>query len=355
MKARQLLASGLLALACAFQACGPEDSQGPGNDITPGGDPTGGTGKDTLTAGTNAGAGDGSGKVPGIDCEGICGNIVTKPPAGSGVSDTSRGGTTPQTWVDAGTVVVQQCFRGAIPGNDTAPLVKVKHSLTQTADGEVITALVVFSRDFTDNTYGANAIGWNGPNGHTFDMLSGSDHAELSLLDGAGNTVIQAKIDLISKLGPSDDFASLGVDGGDGALLKGNRSDIVSTGTSMDDNFIRYGYKLLKDSPKTDSNYTPNPDYPYWNFYNVYRITVKRSAFGSAGFGKAMLSHVHASPSKFPQETIQLKEGSCPVVGERNPFPGSSSTGTGGSGTGTGTGGTGTGTGTGGGGAGDNT
>jgi hypothetical protein len=248
--------------------------------------------------------------------------------------DSGKTGTTPQTYVPGSTVVVQQCFRGAIPGNDTAALVKIKHSITKTPDGDVVTALVVFNRAFTDNTYGANAIGWGTRKGHTFDMLVKSDHVELSLLDGAGATVVQAKIDLISALATSPTgYASLGVDGGDGTLIKGERSDIVSTGSSMDDNFNRYGYALTVDSPKTDSVFTVNPAYPYWNYYAVYRITVKLSAFGAAGFGKAMMASVHASPSKFPEhETIQVTEGSCPMTGPKDPFPGTTFTSGGGGG-----------------------
>lgn len=241
--------SALLALSTGLSACGPDDSTGSMGDDKG----AAGKGSDTLTAGSNSGAG-GTGKVPGIDCEGICGPLVSKPPAGTGTDTAAGTKTTPQTWVPAQTVVVQRCFRGPLGGNDTAPIVKVKHSVTQGKDGDEITALVVFSRDFTDNTYGVNAIGWPGAKGHTFEMLVKSDHAELSLLDGAGNTVIQAKIELLSASASSAyGYASLGVDGGDGALLKGNRSDIVSTGSSLDDNFNRYGYKLTQDSPKTDS------------------------------------------------------------------------------------------------------
>lgn len=324
---KKIIATLLAALCGCLIACGPDDSSGPDEDaITPIKPVVNG---DTTTAGNNSGTTSGTGQVPGIDCEGICGPLVTKPPIGTGtVSDSGKIGTTPQTYVPGNTVVVQQCFRGAIPGDDTAALVKIKHSITKTPDGDVVTALVVFNRAFTDNTYGANAIGWGTRKGHTFDMLVKSDHVEFSLLDGNGGTVVQAKIDLISASAASPTgYASLGVDGGDGALIKGVRSDIVSTGSSMDDNFNRYGYALTVDSPATDSIFSLNPAYPYWNYFAVYRITVKLSAFGAAGFGKAMMTSVHASPSKFPEnETIEVKEGSCPIPGPKDPFPGSTFT-----------------------------
>ncbi|MGE5671465.1 MAG: hypothetical protein ACM31E_08475, partial [Fibrobacterota bacterium] len=53
--------------------------------------------------------------------------------------------------------------------------------------------------------------------------------------------------------------------------------------------------------------------YPYWQFYVLYRLTIKASAFGASGYGKAAMTSVHASPAKDPQETITVIERNPPV------------------------------------------
>ncbi len=45
----------------------------------------------------------------------------------------------------------------------------------------------------------------------------------------------------------------------------------------------------------------------------VYDVRVSASAFGAAGFGDAAISYVHASPSKYPSDTVTVTQGPCPT------------------------------------------
>ena len=89
--------------------------------------------------------------------------------------------------------------------------------------------------------------------------------------------------------------------------------------TSLDVNMNQFGYcpakgcALQTDSPATDANYTPNPTYPKWIFDVWYEVTVKQSAFGSAGFGKPGITGIHASPSKSSLDSPPLTTTTCPT------------------------------------------
>ena len=206
------------------------------------------------------------------------------------------------------------CFWGEDASDKQWPLVKIFHKENTRNGIEVIDLTVVFNRNFVDNTYGMNSIGWNPRRGHWFSDLYKSDHTELLLENGKGKDVYHAKIDLLSPDGnaPSG-YASQGVTGGDGQVFIGKENDIVEYTTSLDDNLNLHGYHLLKDSPPTDANFTQNPDYPKWNFYVTYSISVKKEIFGTSGFGKAHMTYVHASPSKMPHsETIIVQHDKCP-------------------------------------------
>ncbi|HMA64175.1 MAG: hypothetical protein ACM31E_10910 [Fibrobacterota bacterium] len=205
-----------------------------------------------------------------------------------------------------------QYFWGTLGGVDQ-PLVKITHAVSN----DVVDIEVVFSPYFVDNTYGVNAIGW-GTKGHTFKDLWHSDHVALGILNGIGDTVFSGKLDLIhGTTETKSGYACLGPFGGEGAIYKGNASDIVSFGNSLDDNLNYFGYNLQTDSPKTDETYKVNPDYPYWQYYVVYRMTIKRSAFGSSGFGMATMTSVHASPSK-GSSTITVIEKDPPTPNTPN-------------------------------------
>lgn len=207
-----------------------------------------------------------------------------------------------------------QCFFGRTSSGQTLPLSRIVRELVATDLGTVVQVSVVFNREFVDNTYGKNAIGWTGRKGHSFKDLVGSDHVELGFLDSAGAEKLRAKVDYLSTSADwNTGYGNLGVVGGDGKVLVGSASDIVSSGSSMADNLNVFGYVLTTDSPLTDERYSPNREYPDWNFWVEYRVTVKGSAFGAEGFGKVNMQFVHASPSKFEKaNTVEVFPDACP-------------------------------------------
>ncbi len=208
----------------------------------------------------------------------------------------------------------QQCFWGSNSKGEYLPYVKIMHGFRKSSDGsDLVDIMIIFSRNFVDNSYGTNSIGWSPRRGHRFSDIYKSDHVELKLLDAKSNLAFHAKIDLLSASSKfKSGYGTLGVSGGDGVLFKGNESDIVAIATSSDDNLNKHNYVLLENSPKTDSLYRPNSLYPLWNFFVSYRLTMRVSAFGDAGFGKAMMASVHASPSKDANDTINVDEKKCP-------------------------------------------
>ncbi len=217
---------------------------------------------------------------------------------------------------------------------------------------------LTFDPAFVDNTYGAYAIGWDqrkgpagamggklpppppgaapvpppgaapppanmpkppkgpgpGMKGHTWKDLVGSDHAEFVVTNAADELALQFKLDYVS-VDPSapSGYASLGVLGGDGRMIKGDSKAIVRWTTSIDRNLNERGYAdYVEDSPETDGDYTSNAATPNWDYRVVYEVWIDNAAFGSIGFGDARIEHVHASPSKAPSDTIIVTEDECP-------------------------------------------
>lgn len=213
---------------------------------------------------------------------------------------------------------------------------------------------LTFDPAFVDNTYGANAIGWDrggptgragpmppapmppatmppnrpgkgapmmppgmighGKAGHSFMDLVGSDHAELVVTNQDGELVSQFKLDYISVRNDTlSGYASLGVRGGDGKMIVGDAADIVQWRTSLERNLNERGYEdYTADSPVTDEGYAINADAPNWDYRVVYEAWVADEVFGDSGFGGAKIEHVHASPSKAPSDTIEVTPGECP-------------------------------------------
>ncbi len=201
----------------------------------------------------------------------------------------------------------QQCF---IKSSDPAT-VNAKITWTYNASDQTYTIRTTFSKGFVDNTYGTNAVGWS--SGHKFNDLVGSDHVQLALYDNSGAKKMEFKIDYISaSKNTASGYETLGVTGGDGKMLTGNASDVVSVNTAMNDNFNKYGYVLTANSPATDANYTPNATYPNWIYDVWYEVKVKASAFGASGFGSPAITSVHASPSKTGNNSETVIPGSCP-------------------------------------------
>lgn len=167
-----------------------------------------------------------------------------------------------------------------------------------------------FSKNFVDNTYGNNAIGW--PNGHTFGNLTGSDHLQIALYDANNVKKLELKLDYLtaSSAAPSG-YKSLGVSGGEGSMIFGNASDVLNVVTSLDQNFNTFGYVLTTNSPETNDDYMADPNYPNWIYEVWYEAEVKLSAFGAAGFGTASITGIHASPSKTGNNTEMVTPGDC--------------------------------------------
>ncbi len=212
---------------------------------------------------------------------------------------------TDPTCVSYGTFVINlisittQCFSSG----ETPPDPRVGARMTWTINADnTVTIRTTLAKTFVDNTYGTNAIGW--PSGHKFDNLVGSDQLQLALYDANNVKRSEVKMDYItaSSAAPSG-YKSLGVAGGDGNMIFGNESDVISVVTSLDENFNKFGYVLTTNSPSTNANYAPNPSYPNWIYEVWYEVTLKLSAFGTSGFGKGLITGIHASPSKTGSNT----------------------------------------------------
>ena len=200
--------------------------------------------------------------------------------------------------------VNQKCYLGVSHSYVTAIQTWTTNTVTNTA-----TIRTTFSKNFVDNTYGTNIIGW--PGSHTFSNLTGSDKLQLALYDVNNVLKMEFKIDYISASStvPSG-YKTLGVLGGDGGMLTGNAADVLSAKTSLDSNFNELGYVLTTNSPATNASYTPSATYPNWIFDVWYEVTVNLGAF-PAGFGEPVITSIHASPSKTGSNTEVMIDTIC--------------------------------------------
>ncbi len=211
------------------------------------------------------------------------------------------------------TVTVQPnevCYVGT-----ARPQVGANQTWWLNSDG-TITIRTTLSRNFVDNTYGSNEIGWPGDN-HTFNHLTGSDAIQVALYSQAGARVLEVKLDyLTSSSSFPSGYGSLGVSGGDGSMVYGSSSNVVRADSSLAKNFNVFGYRLTSNSPSTTNSYATNASYPNWIWDVYYEVTVKASAFGSAGFGYPRLTSMHASPSKTGSNTEPVAVTECGDAGE---------------------------------------
>lgn len=153
-----------------------------------------------------------------------------------------------------------------------------------------------------------------GGSGHSFRDLLGSDHAELQLLDTAGEVVVQLRLDYLSEsdAAPSG-YASLGISGGEGKLIIGQPEWILASTTSLDRNLNACTLaSFTESSPVTDVDYTPADGASDWDYRVAYEVWISAEAFGSAGFGSALIENVHASPSKAAGDTVTVSPAPCP-------------------------------------------
>lgn len=192
-------------------------------------------------------------------------------------------------------------------GGSSKPHLRAQIDWVVLESGDV-RARATVSRNYVDNTYGVNRIGW-GNKSHTFRHLYTSDFAKLAFYDANGSKKIEFKIDYLSPLsGTPSGYGSLGIADGrnaDGGMSFGNAGHILSMATSIDLNMNAFGYvstssnhPLKSYSPSTNGSYTPNATYPLWIWDVWYEATISASAFGSRGFGTVALRDLHASPAK---------------------------------------------------------
>lgn len=200
-------------------------------------------------------------------------------------------------------------------GGGSFPQVRATLSWTTAANGDV-TIRTAVTRNYADNTYGINKIGW--PGSRTFEDLYKTDMAQIALYDEADTRRMELALDYLSpKSGTPSGYGSTGVSGGgsnaDGAMILGSAANIVSYTTAMDRNMNAFGYvttlsshPLKTYSPPTNTSYTTNAIFPGWIWDVWYEVTVKGAAFGTQGFGSPRLVNLNASPAKLTITTIRV-------------------------------------------------
>lgn len=332
----------VLGFAAATAACG---SSGDGNDGSgANGSGANGSGANGSGAsGNSGGSGNGSGS-------GASSGVPTPFPGSGSADDPLTPGCDPSTKDQCGgtceagggddTTVIRPpatlCFAGAEDPTPDDPTAVIEQVIETVNGVSMVHLRIIFDPAFVDNTYGENAVGWGAEEttetepdammpmpgmpkppkmkgGHTFGDLVGSDHVELLLTDGDGNTVMDFKIDYVSEDASSPcGYASLGVEGGEGKVIAGDGSAVLDVATSIDRNLNGCGYCMTVDSPATDAGYTANSDAPNWDYRVVYEVWIALEAFGSSGFGQAYIESVHASPSKLATNTVEVFASPCP-------------------------------------------
>jgi hypothetical protein len=160
------------------------------------------------------------------------------------------------------------------------------------------------SRNLNDNVYGtpAAADGWS--NGHTFGNLTGSDKAEFRFTDSNGKVVLDFFSDYVSAVTRSATFpsgyASLGPNGGDGSMVTGSKTNVLSYTSTLADSLNATG-PFTAASPYslyTVNSPTPESSFPTWDYVDGYTVVVSKNAFGTAGFGGVTIPQIHNSPAK---------------------------------------------------------
>jgi hypothetical protein len=184
--------------------------------------------------------------------------------------------------------------------------------ITQILPGGDVKVTFRQSRNLNDNVYGAPAPadGWSG---HTFGNLTGSDKAEFRFTDGSGKVVLDFYLDYVTATTVSPAFpsgyASLGPNGGDGSMITGAKSNVLSYTSTLADS--------LNHTPPFPSLYTvnsptPEASFPTWDYVDGYTVVVSKYAFGSAGFGGVTIPYVHNSPAKTGNNQVSpIPCGAC--------------------------------------------
>ncbi|MBN2716417.1 MAG: hypothetical protein JXX14_11220 [Deltaproteobacteria bacterium] len=219
-----------------------------------------------------------------------------------------------------------ECFYGE--DRPDIPAASMEQIVEVVADKEWVHLRLTLDPSFVDNSYGQTAVGWEDSKKgtHTFKDLVGSDHAEMLLYDADDNLALHFKVDYISEDETQvSGYSTLGVEGGDGKMIVGDAASVLGVATSLNRNINGCGLQYVEDSPQTNTQYVLPAGAEAWDFRVVYEVWVEISVFGEAGFGKAIIENVHASPSKQESNTIEVIPGDCPkcdpAVEDCDPIP----------------------------------
>jgi len=214
------------------------------------------------------------------------------------------------------------CFYGdPDTTTETTPYASVESALEDYDGVPAVRVRLTFNPDFTDNTYGANSIGWEDAKGglREFKKITGSDHATLLVRDGNGDETMTVTIDLLSEdLTRPSGWGTLCVEDGDGDIDPSEMEPyILGCQTSISENLNERGYGSYAagddpSSPPTTDHCTPSPDAPEWDYVTSFDVWIDASAFGGAGYGESYITEVHASPSKEKDATIVVEPSECP-------------------------------------------
>lgn len=188
----------------------------------------------------------------------------------------------------------EKCY---VDPND--PRREAKISWTYNSGDHTYTIRTTFSKKLGDNCYDHK----------DFKDLVGHDYLQLALYDGSNRKKLEFKIDYISaSKSVRSGYKCLGVWGGNGRMIYGHSSNIISAKTSLDANFNDYGYVMTRNSPATDENYSTNSSYPNWIYDVWYEIKVKASAFNKGGFDPDLEGYGCKKGKKWDK----LKRVKCP-------------------------------------------
>jgi hypothetical protein len=101
-------------------------------------------------------------------------------------------------------------------------------------------------------------------------------------------------------------YGTLGPLGGDGKMITGSASNILSCRTTLSDSLNQapafYGFTV--NSPPETSPLSNVSTPAGWNYTDGYYVRVSANAFGAAGFGGVTIPAVHNSPSKGPIDKV---------------------------------------------------
>ena len=161
------------------------------------------------------------------------------------------------------------------------------------ATNDDVRIVFVTSPTVNDLVYGAPSLSAGWTKTHTFQSLVGSDQATFYIAMNDPSKDLNFKVDCVSPspLYPSG-WGTLGVDGGSGAMLKGDRAAIVSTSTAITENLNQSPayYNMIVDSPVNDPN---------WEYRDIYTVVLSGDWLAAnGGMKSARISDAHNSPSK---------------------------------------------------------